>query len=124
MTATRIRKRSATAPARLRYAIPLLLGAMLGVPAAGADDRPPEVVRGEQVAGEHCATCHRAKGDEQSTMESGAIAFQDLAMDPDRTPDTLRAFMEQDHPFMPFDQLDAQDREDILAYILWLAPRP
>ena len=48
----------------------------------------------------------------------------DLAMDPERTIEDLRAFMSQDHPFMPFDQLDAQDREDILAYMMWLRPRP
>ena len=122
MNGNRMQHRTRTAC--LRRTIPLLFGLVLAASAAGADDRPPEVVRGEQQASQHCATCHRAKGDEQSTMESGAIAFQDLAMDPDRTVDSLRAFMTQDHPFMPFDQLDEQDREDILAYILWLAPRP
>lgn len=102
-----------------------VVAAALAVPApAAADSRPAEVKRGEQVAGEHCSACHRAKGDEQSMMESGAIAFQDLAMDPERTLEELRAFMSQDHSFMPFDRLDAQDREDILAYMMWLRPRP
>ena len=45
-------------------------------------------------------------------------------MDPERTVEDLRAFMGQDHPFMPFDELDEAEREDILAYMMWLAPRP
>lgn len=94
-----------------------------GAGAALADDRPGGVQRGERLAGQWCSECHRAKGDEQSTMESGAIAFQDLAMDPDRTIESLRAFLSSEHPFMPFDKLDAQDREDILSYMMWLKPR-
>jgi len=88
-----------------------------------ADERPDAGQRGEQLAGTWCSECHRAKGDEQAGMESGAIAFQDLAMDPDRTIESLRAFLSSEHPFMPFDELDAQDREDILAYMMWLKPR-
>ena len=91
---------------------------------AAADERPAEVQRGEHLAGTWCSECHRALADEQSTMESGAIAFQDLAMDPGRTIEELRAFMARDHPFMPFDKLDEEDREDILAYMMWLAPKP
>ena len=89
-----------------------------------ADERAEDVQRGGQLAGTWCSECHRAKGDEQSGMESGAIAFQDLAMDPDRTIESLRAFLSRDHPYMPFDELDDQDREDILAYMMWLRPRP
>lgn len=100
----------------------LLVLAMAG--AAAADERPAEVRRGERLAGQWCSECHRALGDEQSTMESGAIAFQDLAMDPERTVEELRAFMARDHPFMPFEELDEEEREDILAYMMWLAPRP
>lgn len=102
----------------------LICLSMLAATAAPADERPAEVQRGEQLAGQWCSECHRAKGDEQSAMESGAIAFQDLAMDPDRTIESLRVFMSSDHPFMPFDKLDAQDREDILAYMMWLKPQP
>lgn len=103
-----------------------LLAITLGLGATGAvlaDDRPDDVQRGEQLAGQWCSECHRAKGDEQSAMDSGAIAFQDLAMDPERTIESLRAFLSHEHPFMPFDKLDAQDREDILAYMMWLKPR-
>lgn len=102
------------------------VGVAVALTAVGAlaDDRPAEVRRGEQAAGTHCSACHRALGDEQSMMKSGAIAFQDLAMDSNRTIEDLRAFMSQDHPFMPFDELDAQKREDILAYMFWLRPRP
>jgi len=92
-----------------------LLGTALAVTEAAADTRPAEVQRGERLAGTYCSECHRAKADEQSTMESRAIAFQDLATDPERTIEGLRALLSQDHPFMPFDQLDAQDREDILS---------
>ena len=104
--------------------VPALLLVLALAGAAAADERPAEVQRGERLAGQWCSECHRALGDEQSTMESGAIAFQDLAMDPERTIEDLRAFMGQDHPFMPFEELGEAEREDILAYMMWLAPRP
>lgn len=106
----------------------LLLPLILSLPAGAgvASAQGPLLgspARGEVVAGARCSQCHRALPDEQWALENGAVAFQDLAADPERGVAFLRELMSRPHPFMPFDTLSGRDREDILAYMFWLLPR-
>lgn len=103
----------------LLIAIALMLAhvatALPGRPAAAQD---PE--EGQRLARQWCASCHDIAGSTSSDMAPG---FRQVANDPDRTPERLRAWLSAPHPTMPDFGLSRMEIESIVAYLKSLSDR-
>lgn len=92
--------------------------------------RPADPARGLDLAETWCMLCHDVAPDRPGDLEAGATPFAALAARPGTTADSLRAFMNEVHPVMtvgePFPMptvvLYPAEKEDLIAYILSLAP--
>lgn len=81
---------------------------LLGDPAAG-----------RQLAENVCSVCHViAEGETAKSEIEGAPAFPDLANEPQVTALSLRVFLQTPHERMPDLRLDANETDDVIAYIL------
>lgn len=77
-------------------------------------------LRGQQLASEVCANCHVVERDEYGLSLVGAPAFQELAENPEITELSLRVLLQTPHRDMPDLILDAEETDDIIAYIMSL----
>lgn len=93
-------------------------------PATAANDVPGDVTAGRLFAGKLCARCHdvRRNGDLSPLPE--APAFQTMADTPAITQLSLRVFLQTPHVLMPDLHLTAEERDDVISYILSLKTNP
>jgi mono/diheme cytochrome c family protein len=77
----------------------------------------PDVRRGSAVARETCAGCHAVRKGERSPNPS-APAFEAIAAVPGMTSIALRSVLQTSHREMPNIILSADDRMNVIAYIL------
>lgn len=112
------------------------LAALLVVLAGGAavaQGLPGDAVRGEALAEDWCAKCHKTQpgvrdpltiemprlvGEAPTVVE--VPAFQAVADDPAATEAALRAFLRTPHRNMPDFRLAPDETDDLVAYILRL----
>lgn len=83
----------------------------LAAPAVADDAR-----NGAQLAQVWCANCHLVPGVSGGPALQGPPSFRTIAHD-SKTPDQLRAFLEQPHGAMPQLSLSRAEIADLLAYI-------
>ena len=67
-----------------------------------------------------CAQCHAVSGREKESLNPDAPAFRDIASTPGMTSIALTAALQTSHATMPNLVLAAEERADIIAYILSL----
>ncbi len=105
-----------------KIALLLIAGLLAPLPALGQQAAyHGEAAKGLALAQRWCSDCHLLKGEKQAVQ--GIPTFRELARDPDKTPDYLRAFLARPHEPMPPLELDRRQIEDILAYIETLKAR-
>jgi len=114
-------------------ALPVLAGcAPEPLPAPGAGEPPPApmsaVERGRAVAARGCALCHQVLPDLPPAQEVAAPSFMEVANLPGRNRGYLRGFATRRHvvetmgepkPVMPTFFLSPEEREDVIAFILF-----
>lgn len=98
--------------------------AMLGSTAAPAQDLPGDPERGRAIAERWCIACHEIDRGVREPSTVDAPTFQAVADDPAVTELALRAFFQTPHRDMPNLQPSAEDKADLIAYILSLKGRP
>lgn len=92
--------------------------------------RAPDPARGLELAETWCLLCHEIAPGRPGDLDAGAPPFAALAERPGMTAATLRGFMNEVHPVltvgepfpMPTVVLYPAEKEDLIAYILSLAP--
>jgi len=67
-----------------------------------------------------CAQCHAVSGRENKSPNPDAPAFRDIASTPGMTSIALTAALQTSHATMPNVMLAAEERADVIAYILSL----
>jgi mono/diheme cytochrome c family protein len=98
-----------------------------GVPGAGGDPS-----QGHRVAEDWCAECHRVSPDQPSGMRPGHVlpppvdapSFMTIAHKPYADRAYLSRFLSELHLPMPTFRLSAEEREDVIAYLLSLGCTP
>jgi mono/diheme cytochrome c family protein len=93
--------------------------AALGLALAGSyAQTPATVARGKDIAVRACAGCHAIDGRPGGTVMSADVpSFRTLAARPDRTPESLQAYiMTPRHP-MPAIPLELDEIRDVVDYI-------
>ena len=98
----------------------LALPAALPASAQGAGDP----ARGRAFAQEVCTPCHQVIPQQFGRRFATAPAFAEIAARPGVTSLALRAFLVTPHPVMPDLILEPGEADDVIAYILGLAPKP
>jgi mono/diheme cytochrome c family protein len=86
-----------------------------------------DVRAGREFALHNCDACHviGPNQDLRPLVSSYAPSFSDIANKPGTTANSLRAFLSHQHGYsnMPYPDLTATDRENVIAYILSLRGR-
>jgi mono/diheme cytochrome c family protein len=98
--------------------------ALLFSAAAAAQDLPGDTGRGRAIAEHGCSACHQIEPGVRAPPGIDAPTFQDVADDPAMTELALNAFFQTPHRNMLNLQLGAEDRADLIAYILSLQQQP
>ncbi len=71
--------------------------------------------KGEQLAAQHCNSCHSVSRSDSVRMADAGPQFAELAKKP---AGYLHVAINKPHDFMPkFPQLSKQDKDDLIAYI-------
>jgi mono/diheme cytochrome c family protein len=79
-----------------------------------------QVSRGLALAQQLCTECHAVMREEKQSPNQDAPRFQVIASMPGMTAMALSAALNTSHASMPNIMLQADDRADIIAYILSL----
>ena len=85
-----------------------------------ADDVPGDVAAGRMLADSACAQCHNVRRNGDSSPLPDAPAFQSIADIPATTQLSIRVFLQSSHRLMPDLHLTAQERDDVISYLLSL----
>lgn len=102
----------------LASAIMMIALALGSAPAAKAGD----AAAGRMFAESWCVHCHVVSERSRSQSTDAAPSFQSIAEDPSKNEAYLRGWLRSSHPDMPNFSLSRQVTDDLIAYILSLAP--
>ena len=83
-----------------------------------------DLVRGQARAQTECRACHQVDASPAPSPFRQAPPFVTIANSPGVTALALRVALQSSHQTMPDFVLSPQDRDDIIAYILWLKGKP
>jgi mono/diheme cytochrome c family protein len=105
-----------------RRCVAALLGAgclLALTPSAQAESKPGNAAEGQRFAEMWCSGCHPIA---LRAARTGGIApdFRTIADRPETNAQTLKAFLDSNHPLMPNFQLAPDEANDVIAYILSL----
>ncbi len=76
--------------------------------------------RGQSLARQVCSECHDVEAARTRSPNPAAASFVELAAIPGMTATALTIALTTPHAGMPMFRLDAEQREDLIAYILGL----
>lgn len=74
-------------------------------------------IAGRKFAQEQCAQCHAVLPEERVSPRFNIASFGRIANTPGMTAQALSIWMTTSHPTMPNLVLEAQDRQNVVAYI-------
>src|SRR5262245_52834944 len=83
-----------------------------------------DAAQGFAFALEHCAKCHAVKAGETYSPNPGAPNFTSVATTPGMSGRALAVWLDNSHPTMPNFILHAEERNNVIAYIMSLKPPP
>ncbi len=92
---------------------------------SGAAARAEELgnaTRGLDYVKKHCAECHAVDAAEAYSPNPDAPTFESVANTPGMTARALVVWLQSPHPTMPNLMVPAEDRDNVVAYILSLKP--
>ena len=72
----------------------------------------------------HCSECHNVKGTGNKSPNPSAPSFASVAKTTGMTGRALAVWLQTSHPTMPDFIISAEDRNNIIAYIMSLQPIP
>jgi len=105
----------------------VVLGALAATASAQEKPHPASAQAGREFAGHNCDSCHviAPKQDLRPLVAGYAPSFSDIANRPDTTAASLRSFLSQPHGYsrMPYPDLLATDRDNVIAFIMSLRGR-
>lgn len=107
----------------LRLTIAALVVVGLSSASAWAQE-PGDPQAGLRYAKASCSDCHEVERHSEIIPESSAPAFYEIADMPGITGRALAATLDSSHKDMPNFVLAAEDRDDVIAYILSLRSGP
>jgi mono/diheme cytochrome c family protein len=99
-----------------------LLAAACLFPGALSAEEFGDAAKGYAFALKHCAGCHAVKPGEDYSPHPGARSFTSAATESAMTGRALAVWLDTSHPTMPNFILHADDRNNVIAYILSLKP--
>jgi len=108
---------------RRRLVATLLLAAGHGS-SAHAQSLPGDAAEGYMLARDICSICHVVSVGQVSPVPVGIPSFFDVANDKRFTELALRSFLQTSHNRMPNFRLEAEERSNIISYILSLRGQP
>ena len=73
--------------------------------------------RGLAYAQRACAECHAVSPSQPISPRPGVTPFKTIANTPGMTPTAILVWLQTPHPTMPNLMIDADDKEDVIAYI-------
>ena len=85
-----------------------------------AEDIRGDVVAGRELAVRECSACHSVSAEQRIERLDAAPGFDEVAAKTQTTAISLRAFLQSSHPTMPNFMLSAEERDNVIAYILSL----
>src|SRR5689334_20794395 len=94
---------------------------VVAVPAGG--EERADARAGQEFARVHCSGCHDVEGLPSTSPNPAAPTFASVAQTSGMNGRALAAWLDTSHPTMPNFVLDAQDRDNVIAYIMSLQPR-
>src|SRR5947208_666319 len=100
----------------------VLVASLLGMAGFSASAQDADARRGLAFASQTCAECHAVRAGERSP-NGGAPAFDVIAAIPGMTTLALQAALQTSHRDMPNLILSANERADVIAYILSLVQK-
>ncbi len=103
---------------QIRLALAVMAAMVICGPAFALGTLPGDAERGEKLARQWCGSCHMLEGAKRAG--DAAPTFREIARDPKRSADELRAFLSRPHPPMPPLALSRQEIEDLVAYLGYL----
>ena len=102
----------------MRVLTVLFLQASLAVSAHAQE--PGDPTRGLAYAERHCAECHAILAAERVSPRSGLATFKTIADTPGMTGTALSVWLRTPHNAMPNLIIEADDRDNVIAYIISL----
>lgn len=103
-----------------RSVLVLLALAGLGVTMSHPVNAAGNALRGEQIAEEWCAACHKIAPAALRFDKSRPASFQEIADTPGMGEMALRVFFQTPHKQMPNFSITGDVRDDLIAYITGL----
>ncbi len=102
-----------------RFACALLLAVAL-IPGAALAQQVGDPATGLAYAREVCSECHAVEAGDLRHSVFDVLSFQEIANTPGISEVALISFFQTPHPSMPNLIVAADDRRDVIAYILSL----
>jgi mono/diheme cytochrome c family protein len=78
---------------------------------------------GREYAIDHCASCHAIYGSDTESVNPNAAPFAEIAVTPGMNARALTVWLGSVHNEMPDFIIEKNDMENVIAYILSLAPK-
>jgi len=105
----------------MRMARIVLMSMALSAPAAVHAGEIGNATEGLAYARAHCAECHRVETPAEDTLPTeDAPDFVTIANTPGMTERALIVWLQTSHPTMPNLIIPAEERDDVVAYIMSL----
>jgi cytochrome c2 len=80
--------------------------------------------RGRAYAERNCGDCHAVEPGDVHVARPGIVSFKTIANTKGMTGRALTVWLQTSHPNMPNLIVAAEDRDDLIAYILSLRDKP
>jgi mono/diheme cytochrome c family protein len=103
---------------------PILLVALIIIASSttAAAQELGSVEAGREYAVHHCASCHAIYGSDTESVNPNAAPFAEIAVTPGMNARALAVWLSSVHNEMPDFIIEKNDMENVIAYILSLAP--
>ncbi|MBS0250734.1 MAG: c-type cytochrome [Proteobacteria bacterium] len=108
----------------MRSLVTAAILATASMPSAADSQEIGDAKRGYDFAAQHCAECHAIDFGNPKSPNADAPSFTSVAQTSGMSGRALAVWLDTTHPTMPNFVLHADDRDDVIAYIMSLKNRP
>lgn len=111
-------------PGAIRGLMTAAILAAASMPSAADSQEIGDARQGYNFAAKHCAECHAIDFGNPKSPNADAPSFTSVAQTSGMSGRALAVWLDTTHPTMPNFVLHADDRNDVIAYIMSLKNRP